>query len=120
MRGVAEPSSAARASRLPAVALATMLALVAVVIVMTLAGLGLLLPGWLSADPNASRPSVSASTVALAALPPEARQTLHLIEAGGPYPYRQDGAVFSNREGLLPRQPSGYYREYTVVTPGSP
>ena len=45
--------------------------------------------------------------------------TLALIRAGGPYPYRQDDGVFGNREGLLPRQPSGYYREYTVVTPGS-
>ena len=46
-------------------------------------------------------------------------QQLALIRAGGPYPYRQDDGVFGNREGLLPRQPSGYYREYTVVTPGS-
>jgi ribonuclease T1 len=42
-----------------------------------------------------------------------------LIEAGGPFPYRQDGATFQNREGLLPSEPAGYYREYTVETPGS-
>lgn len=53
-------------------------------------------------------------------LPPEARETLLLIERGGPFPYRQDGLVFQNRERLLPRKPAGYYREYTVVTPGSP
>lgn len=52
-------------------------------------------------------------------LPPEARETLALIRAGGPYPYRQDGGVFQNRERLLPERPRGYYREYTVDTPGS-
>jgi ribonuclease T1 len=53
----------------------------------------------------------------------EAREisgALALVEAGGPFPYAQDGATFSNREGRLPNQPSGYYREYTVQTPGSP
>ena len=52
-------------------------------------------------------------------LPPEARDTLELIAAGGPFPYRQDGQTFGNREGLLPGRPSGSYREYTVETPGS-
>ena len=52
-------------------------------------------------------------------LPAEARETLALIEAGGPFPYRQDARVFSNRERLLPPRPRGYYREYTVQTPGS-
>jgi ribonuclease T1 len=56
--------------------------------------------------------------VSLAELPPEASQTIALITDGGPYPYRQDGAVFENREGLLPDEPSGWYREYTVPTPG--
>ena len=51
-------------------------------------------------------------------LPSQARRTLELIEAGGPYPYRQDGRTFGNRERLLPRRPGGYYREFTVVTPG--
>ncbi|WP_368563916.1 ribonuclease domain-containing protein [Pseudoxanthomonas sp. UTMC 1351] len=51
-------------------------------------------------------------------LPPEARQTLRLIAQGGPFPHREDGSVFGNREGRLPRQPQGYYREYTVDTPG--
>ncbi len=52
-------------------------------------------------------------------LPPEALDTLALIEAGGPYPYDQDDGVFGNREGLLPDRFDGYYREYTVETPGS-
>lgn len=55
-----------------------------------------------------------------AELPPEAHDTLDLIHAGGPFPYRKDGSTFQNREGLLPDQPRGYYREYTVDTPGSP
>lgn len=53
-------------------------------------------------------------------LPPEAHDTLALIEAGGPFPYRQDGATFQNREHRLPERERGYYREYTVETPGSP
>jgi ribonuclease T1 len=54
----------------------------------------------------------------IAELPPEARQTIALIRKAGPYPYARDGAVFVNREGALPRQKRGYYREYTVKTPG--
>lgn len=61
----------------------------------------------------------SAGEIGLAQLPPEARRTLALIRQGGPFPYGKDGSVFGNREGLLPRQNHGYYREYTVVTPGS-
>jgi guanyl-specific ribonuclease Sa len=51
-------------------------------------------------------------------LPPEARTTLALIARGGPFPHRQDGVVFENRERRLPQQPRGYYHEYTVDTPG--
>ena len=57
--------------------------------------------------------------VNLSSLPGEARDTLKLIKQGGPFPYSKDGTVFSNYEGLLPSKPSGYYHEYTVVTPGS-
>lgn len=52
-------------------------------------------------------------------LPREARDTLALIARGGPFPYRQDGTVFQNRERLLPPAPRGTYREYTVPTPGA-
>lgn len=45
--------------------------------------------------------------------------TLALIDRGGPYPYKKDGSTFSNREAQLPAQPRGYYREYTVPTPGA-
>ncbi|MGH8055455.1 MAG: ribonuclease domain-containing protein [Stenotrophomonas sp.] len=51
-------------------------------------------------------------------LPPEARQTIALIQRGGPYPHNKDGSVFGNRERQLPQRPRGYYREYTVDTPG--
>jgi ribonuclease T1 len=54
-----------------------------------------------------------------ASLPPEAIATLEAIERGGPYPYERDGTVFQNREGRLPAGPQGYYREYTVSTPGA-
>ena len=57
--------------------------------------------------------------ISVSQLPPEARQTLRLVQVGGPFPYSKDGAVFGNRERLLPRKPRGYYREFTVPTPGS-
>jgi ribonuclease T1 len=62
----------------------------------------------------------SGATLSTTSLPVEARQTLALIDSGGPFPYDQDGVVFGNREGLLPDHATGYYHEYTVPTPGSP
>lgn len=50
-------------------------------------------------------------------LPIEARQTIVLIQQGGPYPYEKDGSVFGNYEKILPQQKRGYYREFTVKTP---
>jgi ribonuclease T1 len=57
--------------------------------------------------------------VAVAELPQEARDTLVLIRKGGPFPYRKDGATFGNFEKRLPLRARGYYREYTVPTPGA-
>lgn len=57
-------------------------------------------------------------SVRIGDLPPQAQATLQLIDQGGPFPYRRDGAVFGNREKRLPVRPRGYYREYTVATPG--
>ena len=57
-------------------------------------------------------------SIAVADLPPEARTTLQLIEQGGPFPYQRDGVVFGNYEQRLPLKKRGYYREYTVPTPG--
>ena len=68
--------------------------------------------------PPAARAS-NLPTVAYDDLPPEAHDTIALIEQDGPFPYSRDGITFQNRERILPRQPEGYYREYTVITPGS-
>jgi len=57
------------------------------------------------------------STVTLASLPEQARQTYQHIAAGGPFAYAKDGVAFGNRERLLPGRARGYYREYTVKTP---
>lgn len=58
---------------------------------------------------------------ALSSLPTQAKDTADLIKQGGPFPYpNNDGVVFTNREGLLPAESSGYYHEYTVITPGAP
>lgn len=62
--------------------------------------------------------AVVLETVLRAELPPEARATLALIESAGPYPYERDGSVFGNYEKRLPPRSRGYYREYTVTTPG--
>ena len=66
-----------------------------------------------------AQPTTSLPTVTVAELPPQAVSTLRLIASGGPFPYSQDGQTFSNREGILPKQKSGFYREYTVKKPGS-
>ena len=65
-------------------------------------------------DPDSGLPIVQ-----VADLPVEAGQILELIDRGGPFAEDEDGTTFDNREGILPDQPSGYYEEYTVPTPGS-
>ena len=57
--------------------------------------------------------------VRASALPPEGREVLAAIHAGGPFVSPRDGIAFGNREGVLPRQKRGYYAEYTVPTPGA-
>jgi ribonuclease T1 len=64
--------------------------------------------------------SAQIQTILISQLPPEARKTINLIKKGGPFRYEQDGVTFGNRERILPKAPRGYYREYTVLTPGSP
>ncbi|MFJ9111992.1 ribonuclease domain-containing protein [Streptomyces sp. NPDC102283] len=63
--------------------------------------------------------TAAVGSICHSALPSQAHDTLDLIEQGGPFPFEQDGTVFQNREGLLPGRSSGYYHEYTVITPGS-
>jgi guanyl-specific ribonuclease Sa len=81
------------------------------------------------AGPGPAPPATSPAAAATAsdgipdcgaeALPAEAHEVIEDIEAGGPYEYpRNDGVPFGNREGLLPDEERGYYREYTVETPG--
>jgi len=71
-------------------------------------------------QPVLARGPVTASdSVALTELPREAQQTERLIRSGGPFPYAKDGVWFGNREKQLPRRERGYYREYTVPTPGA-
>ena len=57
-------------------------------------------------------------TVSVTDLPREGQETYQLIRKGGPFPYEKDGTVFGNRERILPRETRGFYREYTVRTPG--
>ena len=52
-------------------------------------------------------------------LPKEGRDTLVLIRKGGPFPFAKDGSIFANRERILPKEPRGFYREFTVKTPYS-
>jgi len=65
------------------------------------------------------RAPARAATVHVTELPRQGRETYELIRQGGPFPYGKDGAVFGNRERLLPAEKRGFYREYTVATPGS-
>lgn len=59
------------------------------------------------------------AAVALRDMPVQAHETYQLIHRGGPFPFEKDGVVFGNRERLLTGQTRGYYREYTVKTPGT-
>lgn len=68
---------------------------------------------------SATTANAAVGSVCYTRLPSQAYDTLELIEEGGPFPYSQDGAVFQNREGVLPSHSTGYYHEYTVKTPGS-
>jgi ribonuclease T1 len=72
--------------------------------------------GWVQAKTSAAVDSLA--TISVAELPVQGAQTYALIAQGGPFPYEKDGVVFGNRERLLPISNRGYYREYTVKTPG--
>lgn len=78
-------------------------------------------PEPLARDGNmrADAPRMRGTPADAQALPPEARDTLRLIAQGGPFPHRQDGGTFGNRERRLPTRAHGWYREYTVRTPGA-
>lgn len=89
-------------------------------VAMLLAGAPAVAQQLLREKPPEVAPRVQASlaTIALKELPPEARDTLALIEKGGPFAFDRDGIVFGNFEKRLPIKERGYYHEYTVKTPG--
>ena len=70
------------------------------------------------ADLAPAGPPPTWTTMTVEQLPPEGIDTLELIASDGPFPYDKDGSTFSNREGILPQQPKGFYAEYTVDHPG--
>ncbi|MFJ9558922.1 ribonuclease domain-containing protein [Streptomyces fuscichromogenes] len=78
-----------------------------------------LLVGGTVAAATADAAATSVGSICYGDLPSQAYTTLGLIATDGPFPYSQDGTVFRNSEGVLPSEPSGYYHEYTVKTPGS-
>jgi ribonuclease T1 len=75
--------------------------------------------GWTGLQAKEVLPADPGSVVAFNSLPAQGQETYQLIRQGGPFPYEKDGVVFGNRERLLPQQKRGFYREYTVKTPGS-
>jgi ribonuclease T1 len=76
---------------------------------------------WVATETEARSPASAppAMTVSVGELPHQGTETYRRILQGGPFPYEKDGIVFGNRERLLPIKPRGYYREYTVPTPGA-
>jgi ribonuclease T1 len=87
--------------------------------VLGLAGCGSSSSRSSAASSTAASKPAGMSTITEASLPVQARDVIKRIDDGGTFQYRQDGVTFQNREGLLPAEPSGYYREYTVATPGA-
>ena len=69
--------------------------------------------------PHRALPASEIPVIAVADLPVQARDVLRRIEQGGPFEGYKDGIIFGNYERLLPSKPRGYYREYTVPTPGA-
>ncbi len=67
--------------------------------------------------PPTAKPALA--EISLSELPVQAQETHRLVLAGGPFPNAKDGVVFGNRERLLPSKARGFYREYTVRTPGA-
>jgi ribonuclease T1 len=81
--------------------------------------LGVVVGASLATGAHAREQAPTSSAVGLAELPATAQETHRLILKGGPFSYPKDGISFGNRERQLPRKSRGYYREYTVKTPGS-
>lgn len=103
-------------SRLPKIARATA-APFALMLALASGSLPALARGAVDSAPPPNAGAAEMASVTLDHLPREARETLELIRAGGPFPFSKDGVVFGNRERLLAPRKRGYYREYTVPTP---
>ncbi len=99
-------------ARLGSIRVATIGAILATVLVTT----GTILVQ--ARSPDATAPALTAAPMPIASLPVQGQEVMGLIRQGGPFRYEKDGSVFGNRERLLPGQKRGYYREYTVPTPG--
>lgn len=99
-------------------ALQLVLGLVVILGGLWLAGCSAEGPGQGSSQSGGATPDSSLETLPESQLPPEGQETLDLIRSDGPFPYDRDGVTFHNREGILPSQGDGYYREFTVPTPG--
>jgi ribonuclease T1 len=66
----------------------------------------------------ATKSCALSQSIAVRELPKQGQETLALIDVGGPFASNRDGIAFNNRERILPKEKRGYYREYTVRTPG--
>ena len=83
-----------------------------------LLSLGLMLASTALVHAKGPIPGAVSDTIAVAQLPAQGQDMIKKIEAGGPFKYDKDGTVFGNRERILPARNRGFYREYTVKTPG--
>ncbi len=82
---------------------------------------GLFLTAILAISPAQARapaPTDIQATIRVTELPRQGERIYALIHQGGPFASEKDGSVFGNRERLLPLYKRGFYREYTVPTPG--
>jgi ribonuclease T1 len=93
--------------------------LIALIILVLLLGGGYAIRALHGSNTHSGSSSGALQTVSLASLPVQARDTVSLIQHGGPFRYPHDGIVYQNLERHLPAEPAGYYHEYTVLTPGS-
>lgn len=85
---------------------------------LVVAGIGTVLVQARSPQNPTVFPGSAATSISVRELPLQGQEVLAQIRGGGPFRYEKDGTVFGNRERLLPGQKRGYYREYTVPTPG--
>ena len=110
---------ASRRTMIAGSAIAVLLVLLAVLYISLTHGSVTTADGSTTTNRAGTVTTLGADQVSYAELPAQARQTIDLIQAGGPYPYSRDGIVYENRSGALPRHTSGYYLEFTVPTPGA-